>query len=211
MIYADKREPIQIVERLKAAGVQVRIRTLYICDYVLGELCIERKSVNDFYRSIIDGRLFNQLKRIKEVYDRYILIIEGNLSEYLANISNPEAYLGALVTVYLIYNAGILYSRNWIDTVKILKFLWNKMRGSESRIKIRYKPKQMTIKERLIFILEGFPGVGEKLAVNILNHYRTLRNFANTTLAELSSIEGIGEKKAREIYDLLNTNFRRLK
>jgi len=107
-------------------------------------------------------------------------------------------------------NIKLLYSREIHETTRILYMLWKRVMTKGKETVLRYKPKMLSRKDRLIFILEGFPGVGDKLAENILNHYRTIRNFANTTLSELMEIEGIGDKKAREIYEILNLDFRKI-
>ncbi|PCN50813.1 hypothetical protein B6U99_02625 [Candidatus Geothermarchaeota archaeon ex4572_27] len=74
---------------------------------------------------------------------------------------------------------------------------------------VRYKPRQMTDDERKIFILEGLPDVGPKLAEKLLLRFGTLRNVFNASLHQLQDVEGIGEKKAEEIYRIINTPYKR--
>jgi len=211
MIVVDIHEPRYIAEALSRKGVQVSIRKLDVGDYIIGELGIERKSVKDFYRSIIDGRLFDQLKRLSDAYSNNLLILEGDVMNFLSKSGNPKSILGGIITIILGFNTKLLYSRDIDETIEILHIIWRKIRFSRRRMVIRYKPKIMSLEDRLVYILQGFPGIGDKLARNVLNHYRTLKNFINTTISELSSIEGIGEKKAREIYRVITADYRKLK
>jgi len=79
ILYADTREPRYIIELLSKWGVQTRIKKLDVGDYIIGDIGVERKNVHDFYRSIIDKRIFDQLRRLKEAYNNAILIVEGEL------------------------------------------------------------------------------------------------------------------------------------
>ena len=211
MIVIDIHEPYDLVELLKKRGAQVKVKKLDVADYVIGNIGVERKSFQDFFRSIIDKRIFSQLERMKEAYEKHILILEGDLQTALYTISNPNVILGEIISIILDMNIGIIYSRDKEETVNILYMIWRRIRREKRETVLRYKPKIMSKKERLLFILEGFPGIGDKLAENILNHYGTIRNFATTSLSELMDIEGIGEKKAKDIIEILTLDYRKLK
>jgi len=210
ILFADTREPKYIIELLSRWGVQTRIRKLDVGDYIIGDIGIERKNIHDFYRSIIDKRVFDQLKRLKDAYNNAILILEGDIQTEMKNIFNPNAVLGGLISISIDLDIKVLYSREIYETARILYMLWRRMVNRRGETILRYKPKILSKRDRLIFIIEGFPGVGSKLAENILNHFRTIRKFANTTISELTEIEGVGNKKAREIYEILNMNFRKI-
>lgn len=211
MIVVDDREPENIRATLYKEGVRVKVARLTIGDYIIGDMGIERKTTGDLYRSIIDRRLFDQLNRLKEAYSQPAVIIEGDLSELLYTVSNPQSILGALVSMAIDYSIPIIYSRDEGDTARILIYIWRKLVGKRRvEASLRYKPKVLSDKERLEFILQGFPNIGPRLAKNILNHYKTIRALATTTLSELKTIEGLGEKRAQEIYRLLNLDYTNL-
>jgi ERCC4-type nuclease len=63
-IYADTREQASSVIRELSfyPDVQVRAKQMQVGDFVVGnEVVIERKTVEDFLQSVIDGRLLGQL------------------------------------------------------------------------------------------------------------------------------------------------------
>ena len=211
MIIIDVHEPIEIVERLRKRGVRVNVRKLSVGDYVIGNVGIERKSFNDFFSSIIDKRIFSQLSRLREAYEKPLIILEGDYETALDNVPNPNILLGEMISIIIDNNLSIIYSRDKRDTASILYLIWKRMRQQRKKIVLRYKPPILSMKERLIFIIEGFPGIGYKLADNILLHFGTLRSFAITSISELRGIEGIGMNRAETIHKILNTDYRKLR
>ena len=208
MIIIDDREPESIRNRLYHEGIRIKLMRLSVGDYIIGDIAIERKTVSDLYRSIIDKRLFDQVTRLREAYNKPILILEGDLENLLYTSSNPSAILGALTSLAIDYSIPTIYSRDEEDTVKILIYTWRKL--MKRRISIgppRYKPRLQSDKERIEFIIQSFPNIGPRLARNILRHYKTLKAFSTTTLSELRNVEGLGEKRAYEIYRLLNLDY----
>ena len=77
-VIVDHREPNSIINELKL-NANIKVQQLEIGDYVVSEnTIIERKSRTDFEQSIIDQRLFRQMKNLKDWYENVIIIIEGN-------------------------------------------------------------------------------------------------------------------------------------
>ena len=58
-------------------------------------------------------------------------------------------------------------------------------------------------------MVQSFPQVGPKTAEKILEHFGTVERFCRATMAELSKIPGLGEKKAEAIRRILITPYRR--
>ena len=82
IIFVDSREN-SIEEYFKQYGCEVQKKMLLCADFLVSDrVCIERKTVIDFVKSITDKRLFKQLKKMKEDFEKPILIIEGKESLY---------------------------------------------------------------------------------------------------------------------------------
>jgi len=211
MIIVDIHEPRYIIERLRGKGIPITINKLSIGDYIITNIGVERKTIRDFYKSIIDKRLFDQLNRLKEAYDKTLLLLEGRIEDEIIDERESNVFRGGILYVAIDMNTPIIYTSDMDETISYIYGLWRRiyLKGRGKTSVLRYKPKIMDTNTRLKYILMGFPGVGEKLAENILKHYRTLKGFANTTLSELQEIEGIGERKAEEIFKLLNYRFER--
>ena len=66
-----------------------------------------------------------------------------------------------------------------------------------------YRPKKLITKQ--LYILQGLPNVGPHLAKRLLQHFGTVRKVMQADINALSSIEGIGKKKAEGICSLLDS------
>jgi len=106
-IRVDMRERQSPVPGLLAAfpDVTLSFGALPSADYVLSEeVAVERKTASDFVASILDRRLFGQVTRMKILFPRALLIIEGNLTQVPHSI-DMEAIRGALA--FLVVREGI--------------------------------------------------------------------------------------------------------
>ena len=55
-------------------------------DYVNGDVCIERKEINDFCNSIMDGRMDKQIEKMKKKYKYSYVIIVGKMKDRIVEI-----------------------------------------------------------------------------------------------------------------------------
>ncbi len=104
MIFVDSREPERIVEKLKSLGLDVHVKRLEVGDYLVKhsvyEILVERKDVNDFVNSIIDGRLFRQCHLLSTRYPLSILAVIGDIDEVLEDRDiGRGAVIGAIVSI----------------------------------------------------------------------------------------------------------------
>ena len=79
MIIVDTREfRSRVVKELFSKGIIMQSLMLGVGDYLIGEdVCVERKSVKDFVNSLVDKRIFTQLRRMKDEFRNPLLIVEG--------------------------------------------------------------------------------------------------------------------------------------
>lgn len=79
-IIADGREPVEIVAALLAEHtVDLEIEPLDVGDYLIGPgAVVVRRSGADFAASIFDGRLGEQIAKMKAIYGRIFIVIEGS-------------------------------------------------------------------------------------------------------------------------------------
>jgi ERCC4-type nuclease len=79
---------------------------------------IERKSVNDLYSSIKDGRYREQKKRLLSNFkpEQIIYLIEGSIP-----YNNAAAYYGSVVNMIMRDKIHIFQSKNMNESIKFLK------------------------------------------------------------------------------------------
>jgi len=208
IIYADTREQASgVVLRLKQMDAVINVKQLEVGDFILSDdVCVERKTVEDFLSSVFDGRLFNQLTMMVSNYTAPLIILEGNPEElYTTRNIHENAIKGILASIALNYRVPILYSRDEDDTTRFLyRIAVREQLGKENEIKLRMGKKGFTTREQQQFLMEGFPLVGPGLAKALLKKFGTVRAIVNATLGELQEVEKMGPKKAKKIHEVLN-------
>src|SRR3990172_3370117 len=90
-LVVEANEPRAIHDRLVELGGSAVRGKITPGDYVCGEIGIERKTLQDFFASLIRKRLFEQLRRLREAYPVALLILEGDLAEGLPSVGDVLA------------------------------------------------------------------------------------------------------------------------
>ena len=200
---ADVHEPGRVLEALRARGCAVEVRPLQPGDYIVGPVGIERKTLSDFFSSIVRRRLFEQVRRLRETYPLCLLLVEGDLGE-VATQRNPAAFWGAFAAVTLGERVPILFTRDVTETALVLDILEKRYARGASDYGVRHKPKATTPEDRQRILLEGLPGVGQATAARLLERFGTARRVFTATEAELLRVPTVGPKRAREITAVLD-------
>ncbi|MCH8945385.1 MAG: hypothetical protein IIA85_00485 [Nanoarchaeota archaeon] len=205
-IIIDIREKNSLIHsELISLGLETEFKMLKVADYLVGEVAIERKTVSDFISSMMSKRLKNQLEELQQ-YKNRLLIIEGVDEQELYTDSedrigmHPNAIRGFLLSILLKYKVPIIYTKDYKDTAKFISVLSKRVEKEPS---LNVVKKSLNKKERLQFILEGFPGIGPKNAKKLLEKFKTLKEILNTPIEELEKEIG---KKA-EIFRLIEERY----
>jgi Fanconi anemia group M protein len=212
IIFCDSREGASSVNKELFGKEKVKLITkaLDVGDYVLSrDVCVERKTIEDFVNSIIDGRLFSQIMNMRQNYTKPLIILEGNMEELftLRNI-HRNSVIGALTSIALDYQVPILNTKNSAETAEYLYVIAKREQiGREKEVRLRVGRKGLTLSEQQRFIVEGLPLVGPLLAKAMLEKFGTIREIANADEKELQHVEGLGKKKAKLIKKVLTEKF----
>ena len=206
-IIIDYREKNSLViSELISLGIDTEIKELKVADYIVNGVAVERKTVSDFISSMINRRLINQLEEINQ-YPERLLIIEGIDEQELYTDSeekigvHPNSIRGFLLSILLKYKVPIIFTKNYQDTARFLSVL---AKRKSKEIPLKANKKTLDKKERLQFIIEGFPGIGPKTAKKLLKKFKTIKNIINATEKELKEITG---KKATNIQKIIEEKY----
>ena len=212
IIFSDSREQASNINKELFAHEDVKliIKPLDIGDYILSkDVCVERKTIEDFLNSMIDGRLFNQLNNLRQNYTKPLVIIEGNQTELftLRNI-HKNSILGALTSITLDFQVPILNSTDSKETAQILYVIAKREQKTNNKeVRLRVGRKGLTLSEQQRFIIEGLPLVGPNLAKSLLEKFGSIKNIVNANEKELQEVENLGKKKARLIQKVLREQY----
>jgi len=198
-IFIDNREKNSLVpSELSKLGFDIKFRQLPVGDYLINNVAIERKSINDLKSSIINKRIFSQMMELRQ-YPINFLIIEGlNKKEFTSGIIHENALRGFLISAQIDYKIPVIFSENEKETALYISILSKRKENRE--ISLRAKKISLDKKEQVRFILEGFPNIGPVKAKLLIKEFKSLKNIINSSEKELKNILG---KRTEEFRKLL--------
>lgn len=206
-IIVDHREyRSNVVRNLSVRGASIEPQQLDTGDYVLSSrLGVERKNVDDFLQSLIDGKLFRQVAHLRDAYSRPVLIIEGEGLLTKRNISH-NAIFGSIVSIIVDFGIPIITTKNALETADLLNIMARReQREDKKEVAVRGEKTSMSLREKQQFIVEGLPNVSAVLAKRLLGRFGSIKNIINASEEELREVDGIGENIASEILKILNS------
>ncbi|MEI7961847.1 MAG: ERCC4 domain-containing protein, partial [archaeon] len=212
IIFADSRESASSVtkELFGKEKVKIIVKPLDVGDYILSkDVCVERKTTEDFLNSMLDGRMFEQLVRMRQNYPKPLVIIEGKMDELftMRNI-HKNSVIGALTSIALDYQVPIINTKSESETAEyIYSIAKREQLGKDTEVRLRTGRKGLTLSDQQRFIIEGLPMVGPALAKSLLEKFGSIKQIANAGELELQKVEGLGKKKAHIIRKVLDEKF----
>jgi DNA excision repair protein ERCC-4 len=223
-IVVDERErSSNIPELLKNAGAVIDFTQLKVGDYVVSSVtAVERKTVRDLISSIYDGRLFVQCSDLVRYYQKPLLVVQGNIAELAQtpeDMEDPDdinklhaermslAY-DALITVATEFRIPTIHTPSAEQTAQLLVTLVNRslQEAKATGPLLRKIKKENPVQIQQLSVLASLPGVGEKLAMRMLEKFHTPIRALNASAAELATIPGFGLTRAERVRKVLNTS-----
>jgi Fanconi anemia group M protein len=207
MIIDHREFNSNVVRKLSQLDVLIKPEQLDVGDFVLSDrVGVERKQALDFLSSMIDGRLFDQLKRLKSAYIRPILIIEGD-GLYTNRQINSNAVNGALASILADYSIPVITTKTELETVELLISIARREQNEGRAVAIRGEKGSMSMQERQQFLIEGLPNISATLAQRLLVHFGSVSAVMQANVEELSNVKGIGKKTAEEIKSVIENGY----
>jgi DNA excision repair protein ERCC-4 len=210
-VVVDERERQSgIPELLKTLGLQVEYRMLETADYIVSSECaIERKQERDFLKSLYSGRLFDQIHRLCEVYSRPVLIVESEMPHIARQMAKPRVFWGTLATLMFQYGVNVFFTAETQQTADLIYTLATHRQFAKPKGPfIQKKLKTASLGKAQLSLVANLPSIGPKLADRALKKFGTVRKVFNASIAELSTVKGIGRKKSERICTVLDACYR---
>jgi len=209
-IVVDERERSSGIPQILARlGDHVVYKMLDVGDYIVAEsIAVERKRVEDLVRSIYDGRLFDQVRRLLETYDRAIVLVQGSPSEIKAYTDRWQPVYGSFAALAL-RGASVVFASDEEEAAYLIHSLAQKSQGGAGGYPVVHKkPKLGSLEEWQLYIVQSLPHIGPKLARRLLRRFGSVLAVFSATPSELSRVDGISEWKAQEIVRILRSPYR---
>ncbi|MCD4666422.1 DEAD/DEAH box helicase [archaeon] len=209
-IIVDNREiNSSTLKELYKLNFNINLKSINSADYVINKkIAIELKTKEDFVNSIVDGRLLNQLKKLREDYDRPLLIIQGEEDIYEIRNVHPNAIRGMLSAIAISYQIPTIFTKNAIDTAHLIKIVTEREQKGKTEFPLFSKQKPLTLKEQQQYLIESLPGIGPNLAKSLLYEFKSVKEIMNASEKDLTKVDKIGKKKSQDIKKVIEKNYK---
>jgi ERCC4-related helicase len=202
VIYADDREN-SVAKKLSKMDVTVKSKRLEVADFLVSErTAVERKEASDFVDSILDSRLFTQVKEMHQ-FEKPVIVVEGKDLYSHRNV-HPNAIRGALATLAIDYEMPVIWAEDEQETAKVLKSLAKReQEEKDETVAVRGERSPKKDEELKKFVVAGLPGVNTKIAERLMEEFESVEKIFTASEEKLKQVEGIGDKKAETIRGLI--------
>jgi len=201
MIYIDSHEPEFIKSGLRYFNIPLEIKDLPIGDYLIGNICIERKTWSDFIQSVYDKRLFKQAIDMSNNYDKNLFLVHDR--KYVMSKLDSRTFRSALATLLVKFNISVLEITDNREIVPLLVDIYKSTIRTNKTLMptIKYK-KDRSLSEIREDVLCAIPGIGRSTAINMLSKMGSIANVINN-LEEVLKKKCIGEKRYHYIKNII--------
>jgi ERCC4-type nuclease len=211
-IIVDSREAgsaEKIVKGLIEKGVNVKTEMLEKGDYILSDQCaVERKTVNDFVYTLTRRYLFEQLFRLKDVYPKSLIVLEGYMPIIFkySNIS-PASIWGAIFNLAK-NGIAIVSTSSYKETIDFLYTAARQEQIIEKRSAVVHAFKKCdTLSDAQVYFVASLPSIGREKATAILDSYQTPLNALINVDDWEKAVHGLGPVITNRVKDVLSTPY----
>lgn len=177
-----------------------------------GAVLFERKSVSDFANSMMDedDHMRDQVERLEEATgDSPRVLIEGNMEDFESlrhSRVKAKSLRGFTASLEERNGARVKFCSDLDTLVDYAIRASRKQFESQSeslRIRSSVEKKSSPVAMRMYGCLDG---VGAKTAQALHKSFPTVKDIFDAEIEDLIEVDGIGEKRAEEIYTSLRTS-----
>lgn len=203
IVIVDDREDSSVLSRLADFGANLQKQRLATGDFVVSDrVAIERKTSADFESSIVDGRLFAQASELNAAYEAPIIGVVGKAFERIGR----NAINGAVIALTVDFRIPVMFFESEADLCQfICSVAKREQQDGKREVRLQLQKKPVDQAKLRQFIVEGLPGIGPTTANSLLESFGSVENVFTADEDELASVDGIGEKSARQIRLLISS------
>ena len=186
--------------RLRGLGLEVVTVPLAVGDYAIGEaVLVERKTVGDLHRSVVRGRFWFQIGRLRRAGPVPYLLVEG--ADLDDGTLTPTAVRGCLVAaidlgVRLVRSSDPADSALWLHRLAVRH---GERRPRRDRPLVGREARPAPPEA----VLAAVPGISHASATALLERFGTLRAVLDAGPDGWLEVRGIGTKRARALEEAL--------
>jgi len=127
IVEVDDREPrMDLIADINDVGIEFDRKRLKVGDYVYRDILVERKEINDFCSSILNGRIDSQVERMKNCGKECFLIVVGRIKDRTSEI-HENCILGKMTSIVVKHKIPILFCDDDFQFLWLLENLIKKV------------------------------------------------------------------------------------
>ena len=192
--FIDVHEPKEFLDLDNAKSKALKVGD-FLLKHKNKEVILERKTWDDAYNSWMSKRLEDQISKMIETYDDYILIIEGKWNQsYIWRKSKNYSKIKGLQTFLnrmSVEALPVVYTDSKNDTMKYIKTLGNRIVNDEYKMLVRKTTVVKSSRNKYHNIMSLIPGITIDRSKALFNEFDSLRDFMNNT----QRAKNVDEKK----------------
>jgi Fanconi anemia group M protein len=206
-IIIDDREKKETQILASVIYDNLEITRLSVGDALMRNVVFEFKHIDDFVSSIFSGHLFRQIADMTEHYQHAFLLIHGTFRDtrlvYHSRSKRPNFH--GVIASCIARGITPLFTGSLDTSLELVDIISQKVTDN----KIRDPPiKKVSLKNRQIGIVCGFPGISDGRAKALLSHFGSINNILTASEKELCETPDIGPKTAGKIRRILTKEFK---
>jgi ERCC4-type nuclease len=211
-IVVDQRELDSAIARDLSTreGVQTRLETLEVGDYVLSDrVVVERKTVEDFLSTLLGGdrSMFEQVGDASRHYGRPVVIIEGSDLYGRRNV-HPNAIHGALASLAVDFGVSIMQTDGEDETRDLLATIAAREQEDQDReVSVHGEKQSKTLAEQQEYVVASIAEVGPVTARSLLGEFGSVEDVMTADTEDLKAAEGVGEVTAERIREVVTSSY----
>lgn len=199
-ISVDVRERrSDVPAQLTQLGAPLSIITLAVGDYAVGNRVIERKTVVDLHRSLVNRTLWSQVAALRHDPRRAYVVVEG---EDLDDGPVPARPIRGALLKILDNGIDLLRTPSPRDTA-----LWLHVLARQEQRRAESRTIQLSGRRPIVVspvgLLSAIPGISIDGAKALLTEFGSIAAIAATSDSALQSIPGIGPERAAALQHAL--------
>lgn len=212
-IYIDQRENSSLIKELfKIEDIKVISKQLEVGDIIISDkIAIERKAKIDFVNSILDNRLFDQIRNLAKNYSRPILIVEGSENIFALRNLNPNVIRATISSIAIDYRMPIIFTDSINETSQMIAVIARReLKKGNKEISLATNKKSFSENEELEKVVSTIPRINVVIAKKLLEHFGSIKKLVNIKEKELVIVEGVGKTRAKNLVDFFEREYKKI-
>lgn len=202
-ICIDDREPEHLIKFLikKYPEIEFNVKRLITGDYRGANIIVERKTIGDLHKSILDGRFSSQFNRMCAIQDCHkMLLVTGSIDDYIKMLRYKKIRINRDMLLSTISSAAYRYGASIIWTDSDESGLTIIIPIMKTVIDGNYMSPEKAHPHILLARLLQIP---KKTLIDLLKEFKTIEALCKASEDDLQKINGIGKVRAASIKRVL--------